>query len=195
MSLARRVLLRAAGFIGVLWLLSLGAVLTWSVRDHARTADAIVVMGAAQYRGKPSPVLRVRLDHAMALWRRKIAPRLVLTGGIGEGDSVSEAAVSRTYVRHLGVPDTAMLLENDGRTSSQSLRAAADLLHARGLRSAVLVSDPFHLLRLEILARRYGLDPSTSPAFPAPSARWPMRRWDTLLSESVKAPLAIVFDW
>jgi uncharacterized SAM-binding protein YcdF (DUF218 family) len=193
--LRRRVILGAAATIAVLWLVSLGAVLTWALQDDARKADAIVVMGAAQYQGKPSPVLRSRLDHALALWQRGLAPRLLLTGGIGAGDTASEAAVSRRYVMSHGVPDSAILLENEGRTSSQSLRSAVDLLHARGLTTAVVVSDPFHMLRLEILGRRYGIDPYTSPALTAPGAQHLLRRWGNLIAESVKAPLALLIDW
>ena len=188
-------ILGTAAVIVALWLASLGAVLTWALEDDARKADAIVVMGAAQYQGRPSPVLRARLDHALALWQRGLAPRVLLTGGIGEGDTASEAAVSRVYVLSRGVPDTAILLENEGRTSAQSLRAAAGLLHARGLGTAVIVSDPFHMLRLEILGRRYGIDPFTSPALPTPGAQHPLRRWGNLLLESVKAPLALFVDW
>jgi len=181
--------------VAALWLCSLGAVLTWALQDDARKADAIVVMGAAQYQGRPSPALRGRLDHALELWQRGLAPRLVLTGGIGEGDTASEAAASRRYVMSHGVPDTAILLENEGRTSAQSLRAAAELLHARGLRTAVVVSDPFHMLRLEVLGRRFGIDPFTSPARPAAGVRQLLRRWGDLLAESVKAPLALVVEW
>jgi uncharacterized SAM-binding protein YcdF (DUF218 family) len=191
----RRVLIRVAGIVAIWWLVCLGAVLTWALQDDAQKADAIIVLGAAQYRGKPSPVLRARLDHAVALWQRGLAPRMVLTGGIGEGDSASEAAVGRAYVASLGVPDSALLLENEGRTSSQSLRAAADLLRARRLSTAILVSDPSHMLRLEILARRYGLDPYTSPAVPAPAPQRLLRQWGTLIAESLKAPFAIVVDW
>ena len=193
--LQRRVLLWAAGVVAILWLASLGAVLSWGVQDDAQKADAIVVLGAAQYRGKPSPVLRARLDHALALWRRGLAPLLVLTGGAGQGDSISEAAAGRAYMVNLGVPDSSLLLENEGRTSSQSLRAAVDLLRARRLATAIVVSDPFHMLRLEILARRYGLDPFTSPALPTPAARRLLRQWGTLVAESIKAPLALVVDW
>lgn len=185
----------AAGAAGALWLISLGAVLTWALEDDAQKADAIIVMGAAQYRGRPSPALRARLDHAMALWQRGLAPRMVLTGGIGEGDSASEAAVSRAYVVSFGVPDTAILLENEGRTSSQSLRGAAELLHVRRLNTAVVVSDPFHMLRLEILGRRYGIDPYTSPALPAPATWRLFRQWGNLIAESLKAPFALVIDW
>jgi uncharacterized SAM-binding protein YcdF (DUF218 family) len=193
--LRRRVVLSAVGAIIALWLVSVGAVLTWALEDDARKADAIVVMGAAQYQGKPSPVLRARLDHALALWQRGLAPRLLLTGGIGEGDTASEAAVSRVYVMSRGVPDTAILLENDGRTSAQSLRAAVDLLHTRGLATAVVVSDPFHMLRLEVLGRRYGMDPYTSPALPTPGSQHLLRRIGNLLAESIKAPLALLIDW
>jgi uncharacterized SAM-binding protein YcdF (DUF218 family) len=193
--LTRRLLIRTASVAGVLWLMSLGTVLAWGVQDDAQRADAIIVMGAAQYRGKPSPALRARLDHAVALWNRGLASRMLLTGGTAEGDSASEAAVGRNYVARLGVPDSALLLENEGRTSSQSLRAAADLLRARRLTSAVVVSDPFHMLRLEILARRYGLEAYTSPAHPAPATQRLWRQWGTLVAESFKAPLALVVDW
>jgi uncharacterized SAM-binding protein YcdF (DUF218 family) len=193
--LRRRVILGAAGAILLLWLVSVVSVLTWALEDDARKADAIVVMGAAQYQGKPSPVLRERLDHALALWQRGLAPRMVLTGGAGEGDTISEAAASRAYVMSHGVPDSAILLENDGRTSAQSLRAAVDMLHERELSTAIVVSDPFHMLRLEVLGRRYGIDPYTSPALPSPGAQHLLRRWGNLISESIKAPLAIFVDW
>lgn len=193
--LRRRVLLTGAAIVIVLWLASLASVLAWALEDDARKADAIIVMGAAQYQGKPSPALRVRLDHALALWQRGLAPNMLLTGGIGEGDTVSEAAASRAYVMARGVPDSAILLENEGRTSAQSLRAAVGILHEQELRTAIVVSDPFHMLRLEILGRRYGIDPYTSPALPGPGAPRLLRRWGNLLEESIKAPLAIFIDW
>jgi uncharacterized SAM-binding protein YcdF (DUF218 family) len=176
------------------WLVSLSAVLLAARRDEAQPADAIVVLGAAQYAGRPSPVLRARLDHAVALWQRGLAPRLVLTGGTGVGDTTSEAAVSRRYVRRHGVPDSAILLENRGRTTSQSLRAVAGLLGETAPSSVVLVSDPFHSLRLAIIARRLGLDPHTSPTRTSPISRNMAEYWKYLLSESVKAPLAFLFE-
>lgn len=193
--LRRRVMLAGAGILVLLWLASLASVLVWALEDDARKADAIIVMGAAQYQGKPSPVLRVRLDHALALWQRGLAPNVLLTGGIGEGDTVSEAEVSRAYVMARGVPDSAILLENEGRTSAQSLRAAVGILREQELHTAIVVSDPFHMLRLEILGRRYGIDPYTSPALPGPGAPHLLRRWGNLLEESIKAPLAIFIDW
>ena len=191
----RRVVLGAVALSVVSWLVALGAVLTWALQDDAQRADAIIVMGAAQYRGRPSPALRTRLDHAITLWQRGLASRMVLTGGIGTGDSVSEAAVGRQYVLARGVPDSAILLDNEGRSSSQSLRIAADLMKAHRLRSAIAVSDPFHMLRIEILGRRLGLDLHTSPALPTSSARGLGRQWGTLVMESFKVPLALVIDW
>ena len=193
--LQRRFVIGAAAIVTLCWLISLGAVLSWGVQDDARRADAIVVMGAAQYAGHPSPALRARLDHAIALWDRGLASRMILTGGTGTGETVSEAAVSRAYVLSRGVPDSAILLENEGRTSSESLRSAAELMRARGLREAIIVSDPYHMLRLEILARRFGLDPLTSPALATPAAKRLLRQWGNLIAESFKAPLAMLINW
>src|SRR5256885_4924880 len=177
-----------------LWLISAAAVLIWSSRDEARPAQAIVVLGAAQYAGRPSPVLRARLDHALELWNRHLASLLILTGGTGEGDTTSEAAVGRTYVRRHGVPDTAIVEENAGRTTSESMRAVAGMLEVRGLQTALLVSDPFHMLRLRILARRFGFTPYTSPTKTSPISPNREARWKYIFSEPIKAPLAFFFE-
>src|SRR3954470_5877915 len=177
-----------------LWLISAAAVLIWSSRDEARPAQAIVVLGAAQYAGRPSPVLRARLDHALELWNRHLASLLILTGGTGEGDTTSEAAVGRTYVRRHGVPDSAIVEENAGRTTSESMRAVAGMLEVRGLQTALLVSDPFHMLRLRILARRFGFTPYTSPTKTSPISPNREARWKYIFSESIKAPLAFFFE-
>ena len=163
LSLIRSVILASVVVALILWGISASAVLMWSARDEARPAQAIVVLGAAQYAGRPSPVLRARLDHALDLWNRHLSSLLILTGGTGTGDTTSEAAVGRNYARRHGVPDSAILVENEGRTTSESMRAVAGMLEARGLQTAVLVSDPFHMLRLRILARRFGFTPYTSP--------------------------------
>jgi uncharacterized SAM-binding protein YcdF (DUF218 family) len=191
---ARRVLAVLVAVVFVFWIVSLSAVFTWSNRDEARPAQAIVVLGAAQYAGKPSPVLRARLDHGLDLWNRRLAPLLILTGGTGVGDTTSEAAVGRTYARKHGVPDTAILEEDAGRTTSESMRAVAGILEVRGLQSALLVSDPFHMLRLRILARRFGFTPYTSPTQTSPISPNREERWKYIFSESVKAPLAFFFE-
>jgi uncharacterized SAM-binding protein YcdF (DUF218 family) len=177
-----------------LWVLSAASVLLWSSRDEAQPAQAIVVLGAAQYAGRPSPVLKARLDHALNLWNRHLANLLILTGGTGAGDTTSEAAVGRTYARKHGVPDSAILVENEGRTTSESMRAVAGILEVRGLQSALLVSDPFHMLRLRILARRFGFTPYTSPTQTSPISPNREERWKYIFSESLKAPMAFFFE-
>ena len=191
---ARRILAIAVMTVLALWIVSAASVLVWGERDEARPAQAIVVLGAAQYAGKPSPVLRARLDHALELWNQHLAALLILTGGTGAGDTTSEAAVGRNYARRHGVPDSAILVENEGRTTSESMRAVAGLLEVRGLQSALLVSDPFHMLRLRILARRFGFVPYTSPTRTSPIAPNREENWKYIFSESVKAPLAFFFE-
>ncbi len=193
-NLIRRILTIVVVAIFALWVVSAAAVLVWSSRDEARPAQAIVVLGAAQYAGKPSPVLRARLDHALDLWNRRLATLLILTGGTGSGDTTSEAAVGRTYARKHGVPDSAILVESEGRTTSESMKAVAGMLEVRGLQSALLVSDPFHMLRLRILARRFGFTPYTSPTQTSPISPNREQRWKYIFSESLKAPLAFLFE-
>jgi uncharacterized SAM-binding protein YcdF (DUF218 family) len=192
--IARRVLTVIVVAMFLLWASSAAAVLVWSSRDEAQPAQVIVVLGAAQYAGKPSPVLRARLDHALDLWDRHLASLLILTGGIGAGDTTSEAAVGRNYARKHGVPDSAILVENEGRTTSESMRAVAGMLEVRGLQTALLVSDPFHMLRLRILARRFGFTPYTSPTQTSPISPNREERWKYIFSESLKAPLAFLFE-
>ena len=192
--LVRRILTVAVVATFALWVISATAVLVWASRDEAQPAQAIVVLGAAQYSGKPSPVLRARLDHALELWNRHLASLLILTGGTGSGDTTSEAAVGRTYARKHGVPDSAILVESQGRTTSESMRAVAGMLEVRGLQSALLVSDPFHMLRLRILARRFGFTPYTSPTKTSPISPNREERWKYIFSESIKAPLAFFFE-
>src|SRR4051812_46920488 len=150
------------------WAISLAAVVFWERRDTARPAAAIVVLGAAQYAGHPSPVLRARLDHAIDLWRRHRAPRLILTGGFGDRDTMSEAAVGQRYAIAHGVPSSAILIENRGRSTDESMRQVAELMRDDSAHSVILVSDPFHMLRLSIIARRYGMTPYTSPTRTSP---------------------------
>jgi uncharacterized SAM-binding protein YcdF (DUF218 family) len=136
--------------------------------DHAGPADAIVVMGAAQYDGKPSRVLQARLDHALDLWEQGYAPLVVVTGGNQPGDRFTEASASRAYLVERGVPDAAILDEALGQSSYGSLENVADLLGERGLRRVLLVSDPFHSLRIELTAEELGLDASVSPTRTSP---------------------------
>jgi uncharacterized SAM-binding protein YcdF (DUF218 family) len=183
----------AGALIGVtaLWMISATSVMVWGARDKARESDAIVVLGAAQYVGRPSPVLRARLDHALDLWQRRLAPMLIFTGGMGVGDTTSEAAVSRNYALQHGVPDTAILMENEGRTTRESLAAVSAIMHARQMRTAILVSDPFHMLRLRILSSQYGVDAYTSPTKTSPISANKAQALAYVLSESFKVPMMI----
>jgi uncharacterized SAM-binding protein YcdF (DUF218 family) len=192
--LAVRLALAGLVLLLLVWVGSLCAVLAWERNDEARPAGAIVVLGAAQYVGRPSPVLRARLDHAIQLWRRNLAPTMIVTGGTGVGDTTSEAAVSQRYAVQRGVPVTAILLETEGRTTSESMEGVAALMGSRNRRDVLLVSDPFHMLRLTILARRHGLIPYASPTPTSPIAASPTERWKYALSESIKAPLAFIFE-
>lgn len=176
------------------WLSFVVAVIAWGRRDDARPSAAIVVLGAAQYVGRPSPVFRARLDHAIELWESGMAPRLVLTGGMGSGDTISEAAVGRRYAMRRGVPDSAILMEAEGRSSSESMRAVARIVESLPSREVILVSDPFHSLRLSVLARRMGLKPHTSPTRTSPISLRRKESWRYVLSESVKVPLAYLME-
>jgi uncharacterized SAM-binding protein YcdF (DUF218 family) len=178
----------------IVWVVSLAAVLVWSSMDQARPADSIVVLGAAQYDGRPSPVLKARLDHGIELWEQKMAKLLILTGGQGYGDTTTEAAVGKAYARKHGVPDSAILLENKGRTTRESMLGVADILQSRQIKSAILVSDPFHMLRLSIIGRRFGMEPYTSPTRTSPIAPNSQTQLRYVLGESIKAPLAFLFE-
>ena len=195
LSLRRRLTFLVTGVAACIWILSAIGVLRAASRDRATKVDAIVVLGAAHYQGRPSPVLRARLDHAIALYARGLAPRLVLTGGIAEGDTESEASASRTYALRAGVPDTSILLENDGRTTGQSLEAVGRLLGARGMSRVVLVSDPFHVFRASLVARRQGLEVFTSPTRADGIWTRVARQPGYFLSETLKAPIALLVNW
>ena len=177
-----------------IWALSLIAVLFWEQRDEARPAAAIVVLGAAQYVGRPSPVLRARLDHAIALWKQGLSPRIIFTGGFGDRDTTSEAAVGQRYAIQHGVPARAILIENNGRSTSESMKQVAMLMERESSREIILVSDPFHMLRLSILARRYGLTPYTSPTKTSPISSSRRESVKYVLSESVKVPVTFFLE-
>jgi uncharacterized SAM-binding protein YcdF (DUF218 family) len=137
-------------------------------RDERRAADAIVVMGAAQYDGRPSPLFAARLDHAIALYHEGVAPRIIVTGGKREGDRTTEAASARAYALRHEVPDHAILAEDTSRTTLQSIRRVAALMDDDGLRSAVFVSDPSHMLRVLRMAADSGIDAYGSPTRTSP---------------------------
>lgn len=137
----------------------------WAARaDQTDPVQAIVVMGAAQYDGTPSPALEARLDHAVELWDEGVAPLVVVTGGNQPGDRFTEATASADYLLARGIPDEAILREVDGTSSYESLAATARFLRNRDVDRVVLVSEPYHSLRLRGIAAEVGLDASVSPA-------------------------------
>jgi uncharacterized SAM-binding protein YcdF (DUF218 family) len=176
------------------WVFSLVTVIIWERRDTARPASAIVVMGAAQYVGRPSPVLKARIDHAIALWRQGLAPRIIFTGGFGDRDTTSEAAVGQRYAIERGVPARDILIENSGRTTAESLQQVAFLMQAEPTRSIILVSDPFHMLRLSVLARRFGMTPYTSPTRTSPISLSRRESWKYVFAESIKVPIVFLLE-
>ena len=131
--------------------------------DGARPAQAIVVLGAAQYDGVPSPTLKGRLDHVVELWERDIADTVVVTGGKQPGDRFTEASASATYLRSKGIPDRQILRETQGRSTYQSLADASVFLKRRGITKVVLVSDGYHAARISGIADELGLDATVSP--------------------------------
>ena len=149
--------------VGLYLVVTFAQVWAASERDEARPVDAIVVLGAAQYGGTPSPVFQRRLDHAVALWREGLAPRIVVTGGRQPGDAFTEAAAAAGYLIGQGVPEDQLLLESDGATSWESLAAADRILDQRGIERVLLVSDPYHALRIAAIADELGLQASVSP--------------------------------
>lgn len=178
----------------VIALLAYLLLLAWVWRvsrlDQHVDADAIVVLGAAQYNGKPSPVLKARLDHALELYRQGLAPVLVVTGGIGPGDRMSEATVSRNYLRGQAVPDSALIVRPDGRTTEESMRSVGEWMHEHELSRALLVSDPFHMARLRLEARRADLTASTSPTRTSPITSGSRTEVEYLALEALKLPVA-----
>ena len=152
-----------AGLLAVYYVVTLVQVWHTGRTDQARSVDAIVVLGAAQYDGRPSPQLAARLDHAAALYADGFAPQVVVTGGKQVGDRFTEAEASRQYLVALGVPNDVIEQEDSGRTTFESLRNVARLLEAQGVDRVLIVSDPFHSLRAKLSAAELGLRAYTSP--------------------------------
>ena len=151
--------------------------------DERRAADAIVVLGAAEYDGRPSPVFRARLDHAVSLYRAGLAPVLVVTGGKAAGDRTTEAAVAREFAIAEGVPSGSILVEDRGRTTLESLRTVGQMLRDRGARDVVFVSDRTHMLRVLRMARDQGLTSFGSPTTTSPTDADLISRADATLHE------------
>jgi uncharacterized SAM-binding protein YcdF (DUF218 family) len=146
-----------------------------STVDEARPADVIVVMGAAEYRGKPSPVLKARLDHALSLYLRKLAPRILTTGGAGGDPVFTEGAVGRNYLIGHGVPGEAIIVEDAGDSTVHSTVAVAEIMDRMRLKTCILVSDGYHIFRAKKMLESRGLRVYGSPRAIKPETGW--RDW------------------
>ncbi len=164
-SLRRALLAGALVLIAILGYYAVSLYQVWSTgrSDQARPVDAIVVMGAAQYDGEPSPQLAARLDHVVEMWPQGLAPLVVVTGGNQPGDRFTEAEASAAYLTERGVPPDAIVREDAGGNSYESLQGAARLLEERGLSSVLIVTDPYHALRSRLIAEDLGLTAYVSP--------------------------------
>jgi uncharacterized SAM-binding protein YcdF (DUF218 family) len=163
-----RRLLGKALLLGILALS--GCLLYFSARigrqsriDEAKPADAILVLGAAEYRGRPSPVLRARLDHALTIYRLKLAPILITTGGAGGDPDFTEGGVGRSYLIEHNVPSEAIIVEPEGETTAHSTAAAGEIMLRMGLRTCILVSDGYHIFRAKKMLESRGIKVYGSP--------------------------------
>jgi uncharacterized SAM-binding protein YcdF (DUF218 family) len=159
-----------AGIVTLVVALLLGYLL-WIARqiqqqsdlDEAQKADAIIVLGAAEYRGKPSPVLQARLNHALLLYLKGLAPYLITTGGAGGDPVFTEGEVGRAYLTKHGVPSEAILVEPEGATTAQSVVGVAEIMRRMNLRSCIVVSDGYHIYRTKRMLERQGIQVYGSP--------------------------------
>jgi len=147
-------------------------------------ADAIVVFGAAEYAGRPSPVFRARLDHAFDLYTRGLAPLVITTGGAGEDPSYSEGGVGRDYLVRRGIPEQNLIAETQGADTAQSASRVAVILRTNGLRSCLAVSDEYHVFRIEKLLEHEGVQVYVAPR-PGSRPRSAWQRFLAVLREAV----------
>lgn len=134
-----------------------------SMDEATARADIIIVLGAAEYRGKPSPVLEARLNHALFLYLKGLAPLVLTTGGAGGDPVYTESEVGRTYLSRRGVPSESILVEPEGESTAHSTAAAAEMMRRRGLKSCIVVSDGYHIFRVKKMLEFKGLQVYGSP--------------------------------
>nr|WP_298132696.1 YdcF family protein [uncultured Pseudoxanthomonas sp.] len=170
--------------LALVWLVGVAAYIIWvGQRDDAAPADAIIVLGAAAYDAKPSPVFEERIRHGIDLYKRGLAPTLIFTGGYGGvGARFSESQVARRYALRQGVPEKAILIESLSRNTHDNLRQARTLMQQHQLHSVIIVSDPLHMARALRISRDLGI---RSVGSPTPTSRFRSfaTRWRFLLQE------------
>ena len=165
------------------WTLALGpvcysSVVYWRIvkqsgNDEAQPADAIIVFGAAQYDGRPSPVYKARLDHAAQLYHRGLAPMVIITGGAGNDPRFSEGVVGREYLKSLGIPDSQLIAETQSGDTAESARRVSTIMYANNMHRCVAVSDGYHIFRIKQMLGREGI---AAYGAPRPNSR-PQTFW------------------
>ena len=163
--------------IGTYWIFLYREVRSSAVRDEAKVSDVIIVLGAAQYNGRPSKILKARLDHALELYRRGFAEAIITTGGYGPDPNYSEAQVSTKYLIEHGVNALNIVTEQASLTTRDSIRAATALMRSKAWTTVVVVSDGFHLYRLKEMFRDEGITAYPSPAPDSPIERSASQRF------------------
>ena len=168
----------------LIWLLAVAGWVVWVGHDdQARPSDAIIVLGAAAYDARPSPVFEERIRHGLALYRQGLAPRLIFTGGFGGASArFAESEVARRYALRHDIPDEAILIETHSRSTRQNLIYARDLMREHGIRRVILVSDPLHMARALRLSRELGID-AVASATPSTRFRSVRTSWRFLAQE------------
>jgi len=173
------VLLAAVAFVSLKVVRVATEIQQVSQLDEAQPADAIIVLGAAEYRGRPSPVLEGRLNHALILYLKGMAPRVITTGGAGGDPVFTEGSVGRSYLSQHGVPPEAIVVEREGESTAQSVAAVAEIMRRMNLRSAIVVSDGYHIFRVKKMLESSGLKVFGSPRPSIPPGEW-RARWQDL---------------
>jgi len=154
-----RLFVVSVGAVVLFLLATIARIVETASRQELHSADAIVVFGAAEYSGHPSPVLRARLDHALDLFHRGLAPVVITTGGAAADPKFSEGGVGRDYLMHHGVPERSLIAETQGRDTSESAERVAVIMRANNLHSCIAVSDAYHVFRIRKLLEHQGVGP------------------------------------
>ena len=153
-----------------IWLIFIGAhIWNYGIQDNAVKSDCVIVLGAAAYYNKPSPVFKARIDHAISLYRQRITPKIIFTGGFGTGAPYSESDVARLYALRQGVKASDIFMESESRSTVNNLVEANKIMTTHNLTTAIIVSDPLHLKRASMIAKKLTISAVTSPT---PTSRY-----------------------
>ncbi|MEP7357273.1 MAG: YdcF family protein [Anaerolineales bacterium] len=188
----RRLLLRLALSLFLVWPASLSLIDAYGLQDQARPAETIVILGSRVYPGNiAGPALVRRTQHAVALYKAGLAPVIICSGGQGEPGLMSEAEAACSLAAEMGVPRQALLLEDQAHSTEENARNTAVIMAAHGWHTAVVVSDGFHLYRADLLFRRIGLTPYTSPAQLTTGPMSPLERY----GRETRELAALIWYW